>query len=178
MFSPAEAAEHLAGLLQETPWETRVFRIYGRDIPMPRQICMYGPWGYRYSGVDHPPRALTPRLEAIRQRCEARTGAPYNSVLVNHYRSGADSVSWHSDDDYGHGPHPTIASLSLGATRRFSLRSRGPGPTERHHIDLADGSLLCMRGHSQRDWQHQVAKTRRAVGPRINLTFRWMEDPG
>ena len=91
---------------------------------MPRLIAMYGPVGYRYSGVVHPPRPLPPRLDAIRRRVEEVAGRAFNSVLANLYRDGRDSVGWHRDSDYAHGGQPDIASVSFGATRRFDLRDR------------------------------------------------------
>src|SRR5439155_26765910 len=103
------------------------FTIYGRTIPMPRLIAMYGPVGYRYAGVVHPPRALPAVLEAIRRRVEQATGRRFNSVLANLYRDGRDSVGWHRDRDYAHGGQPDIASLSFGATRRFEMRDDTDG---------------------------------------------------
>jgi alkylated DNA repair dioxygenase AlkB len=91
---------------------------------MPRLIAMYGPVGYRYSGVVHPPQPLTARLEAIRAAVEAATGLAFNSVLANLYRDGRDSVGWHRDSDYAHGGRAAIASMSFGAVRRFELRER------------------------------------------------------
>src|SRR5690348_13807849 len=122
LFDAPTAAAHLAGLLAEIRWERHEFRIYGRAVPMPRLIAMYGPVGYRYSGVDHRPCALPARVASIRDRVEAATGRRFNSVLLNLYRDGRDGVSWHRDADYAHGGRPDIASVSLGATRRFQLR--------------------------------------------------------
>src|SRR5690606_24762188 len=96
-----------------------------------------------------------------------------NSVLANLYRDGRDSMGWHSDDEPELGPAPVIASLSLGATRRFSLRHRCRAG-QRVDLELPHGSLLLMRGATQANWQHAVPRTARAVGPRINLTFRYV----
>ena len=112
----------------------------------------------------------TPELSAIRELVSSSAQVSFNSVLLNLYRDGSDSVSWHSDDEEELGAEPTIASMSLGATRRFRLRERRT--RESLGLDLADGSLLLMSGASQRDWEHCLTKTKRAVGPRINLTFR------
>jgi alkylated DNA repair dioxygenase AlkB len=172
VFDPASAAAHLERLLAEVGWEEQRFTIYGRTMPMPRLIAMYGPVGYRYSGVVHPSRPLPLRLETIRRRVEEVTGRPFNSVLANLYRDGRDSVGWHRDSDYVHGGHPDIASVSFGATRRFELRDRS-GQT-RVAVDLASGSLLLMTGDAVARWWHRVPKMRRALGPRINLTFRYM----
>lgn len=170
-----DPGDHLAGLVAETPWEGHSFTIFGRTMDMPRRIQMYGPHGYRYSGVVHPPRVLTARLQLLQAAVQEATGLPFNSVLLNLYRDGDDSIGWHTDDDYPHGGQPVIASLSLGATRRFRLRPRGGGPSV--GIDLHSGSLLLIAGPARTDWQHSVPRTKRPVGPRVNLSWRQMEGP-
>ena len=173
-FDRTEGAAHLAALLVDLAWEEQQFTIYGRTMPMPRLIAMYGPAGYRYSGVLHPPRPLPPRLDAIRERVEELTQRRFNSVLANLYRDGRDSVGWHRDSDYAHGGQPDIASVSFGATRRFEVQDR----EQRAAIDLEDGSVLLISGDAIARWSHRVPKTTRAVGPRINLTFRYMVAAG
>jgi len=175
-FDMVESGEHLAGLLAELAWEQQHFTIYGRTVPMPRLIAMYGPAGYRYSGVVHPPCALTPRLDAVRRRVEQATRLPFNSVLANLYRDGRDAVGWHRDNDYAHGGQPDIASVSFGATRRFDLRERVGSATV--SVELESGSVLVMRGAAVARWSHRIAKTSRVVGPRVNLTFRHMVAAG
>jgi alkylated DNA repair dioxygenase AlkB len=172
IFDPASREAHLHGLLAELDWEEQRFTIYGRTMPMPRLIAMYGPVGYRYSGVVHPPRPLSPRLDEVRRRIEEVTGRAFNSVLANLYRDGRDSVGWHRDSDYAHGGQPDIASVSLGATRRFELRDRAGRP--RAAVDLESGSLLLITGDAIARWWHRVPKTSRPAGPRVNLTFRHM----
>jgi alkylated DNA repair dioxygenase AlkB len=134
---------------------------------------MFGPFGYRYSGVAHPPRALTPLLDGIRARVEAEAGAPFNSVLLNLYRDGNDAMGWHSDADYEHGGQPIIASVSFGADRPFDVERRQP-PRERWRLLLADGSLLLMGAETQRWSRHRLARCRGVRLPRVNLTFRQM----
>ena len=172
-FVPAGGREALFDALRaEIPWETHVVRIFGREIASPRLSCWVGDpeASYVYSGTRFEPRPWTPRLAALRDRVAAATGAPFNSVLANLYRDGRDGMGFHADDEPELGEAPVIASLSLGATRRFVLkRKRGP---ERSEIALADGTLLVMRGETQRHWNHALPKTARSVGPRINLTFR------
>jgi len=175
-FDPAASAECLQELLADLDWEEQRFTIYGRTMPMPRLIAMYGPVGYRYSGVAHPPRPLPPRLDRIRRRVEDVTGRPFNSVLANLYRDGRDAVGWHRDSDYAHGGQPDIASVSFGATRRFELRDRDG--RARAGMDLESGSLLLITGEAVSRWWHRVAKTSRPVGPRVNLTFRHMVADG
>src|ERR1051325_6173968 len=170
-FDHGSSAAHLRALLDELDWEEQRFTIYGRAMPMPRLIAMYGPVGYRYSGVVHPPRALPPRLGLIRDRVEALTGRAFNSVLANLYRNERDSVGWHRDSDYAHGGQPDIASVSFGAVRCFQLRD---GAGESHAVDLEPGSVLLISGEAIARWWHRVPKTRRPLGPRLNLTFRHM----
>ena len=117
-------------------------------------------------------------LGRLRERVSAACESHFNSVLVNLYRDGDDSMGWHADDEPELGPRPVIASLSLGATRRFRMQPRRGGRDVRralsHAIDLTHGSLLVMAGDTQRDWRHAVPRTRSTVGPRINLTFRYV----
>jgi alkylated DNA repair dioxygenase AlkB len=175
-FDPAASAAHLEALCAGLDWEEQHFTIYGRTVPMPRLIAMYGPVGYRYSGVVHPPRALPTRVDAIRRHVETVTGRAFNSVLANLYRDGRDSVGWHRDSDYASGGKPDIASVSFGATRRFELRDRQGH--ERAAIDLESGSVLVMTGEAIARFWHRVPKTSRPLGPRVNLTFRYMVPSG
>src|SRR5437763_579721 len=133
---------------------------------MPRLIAMYGPVGYRYSGVVHPPRRLSVRLVVIRRCVEAVTGRAFNSVLANLYRDGNDSVGWHRDSDYVHGGQPDIASVSFGATRRFELSDRAGA---RAAEDLASGSLLLITSDAVSRRLHRVPKRGRPVGALVNL---------
>ena len=174
VFDAPTAAAHLAGLLAEIAWERHQFSIYGRAVPMPRLIAMYGPVGYRYSGVEHRPSPLPPRVAAVCDRVEEVTGRRFNSVLLNLYRDGRDGVSWHRDNDYDHGGQPDIASVSFGARRRFQLRNVAG---QRAEIVLESGSVLLMRGEALACWWHRVPKTARPMGPRVNLTFRYMVGP-
>ncbi len=166
----ADADAHLAGLVAEVPWEDHVFRIFGRTTPMPRRIAWYGDVPYGYSGVKHPARPFSARIAAIAATVEARTGVAFNTVLVNLYRGGADSMGWHADDDYPPGATAAIASVSLGAARRFDLRERGGAG--RASVILGHGSMLWMGEGTQPAWQHQLPKVRGDVGVRVNLTFR------
>lgn len=170
---PPRAARWLAQLLAETPWEQPLVRLHGRDYPVPRLVNWYGdPEAfYTYSGLTHAPLPWTPLLAEIRAAVEAAAGQRFNGVLLNYYRDGQDSMGWHSDDEPGLGRNPVVASLNLGGTRRFDLRRKRRNTIE-HSMELSGGSLLVMSGATQHYWQHQVAKTRRPVAPRLNLTFR------
>lgn len=174
-FVPApEADAAFAALLAETPWRQERIVVYGRAIVQPRLTAWYGDPGarYAYSGLALEPVAWTPLLAELKAQVEAAAGARFDSLLMNLYRDGRDSVSWHSDAEPELGRNPVIASLSFGATRRFQLRSRPPLPPARHELALGHGDLLVMRGATQHQWAHQVPRTARPVGPRINLTFR------
>jgi alkylated DNA repair dioxygenase AlkB len=171
-FAPRQADDLLARLRDELPWSQESLVIFGRRHAVPRLVSWHGDPGahYRYSGVLHEPLPWTPALLAVRERVEALAGRRFNSVLANLYRDGRDGMGWHADDEPELGPEPVIASVSLGATRRFRLRHRTSGETRA--LALEHGSLLVMSGALQRQWLHCVPKTARPVGPRINLTFR------
>jgi alkylated DNA repair dioxygenase AlkB len=172
-LDPARAGALFATVLAEAAWEDPLLRIAGRAIPMPRRVAFYGPRAYAYSGLVHAARPLPGWLDELRLAVEDAARCRFNTVLLNLYRSGADSVSWHSDDDYPNGGHPEVASLSLGATRRFRIAHRRR-KDERYAVDLTAGGLLIMAGRSQEEYRHALPRTRAPVGPRINLTFRFM----
>jgi alkylated DNA repair dioxygenase AlkB len=171
-LSSAESTKYFAQLNEETPWEMPEIVMFGKKYPQAGLSTWFTNTkvSYVYSGITRAPHAMTPLLNDVMNACALASGAEYNSVLVNLYRDGNDSVSWHSDNEEINGSEPTIASVSLGETRRFDLRHKDSGETVR--VDLEDGSLLVMSGLSQHCWVHQIAKTKTKVGPRINLTFR------
>ncbi|WAC46578.1 alpha-ketoglutarate-dependent dioxygenase AlkB [Pseudomonas sp. SL4(2022)] len=172
-LNAATADRWLAELTAQTPWQQPQVQLYGRQLPVPRLVAWYGDAeaSYRYSGLTHQPLPWTPLLALIRAQVEQAVRQPLNGVLLNYYRDGQDSMGWHSDDEAELGANPLIASLNLGGTRRFDLRRKGQSRIE-HSLPLQHGSLLVMRGPTQHYWQHQVAKTRSACAPRLNLTFR------
>lgn len=171
-LSASEAAVLMRELLGDVRWRQEHLRIAGREIPFPRLTAWYGdPRAvYTYSGIENRPLAWTPSLARLRDRLRATVGAGFNSVLLNLYRTGSDSMGWHADDEPELGPRPVIASVSLGAPRRFELRSRETGETRR--VVLEHGSLLVMSGATQDRWKHQVPKEPTVRAPRVNLTFR------
>jgi alkylated DNA repair dioxygenase AlkB len=172
-LAPGEARAAMAELRTGLPWRQEEIRLYGKVHPVPRLSCWLGDEArvYRYSGIEHHPVPWGPVAPLLR-RIEQATGARFNSALANLYRSGADTVGWHADDEPELGRQPRIASLSLGAPRRFVLRHRET--RQKLDLELPPGSLLWMAGDTQRCWEHTVPRTRRPVGPRINLTFRWV----
>lgn len=176
-FAFPEADRLLARLRAQLPWAQETLVIFGRERLVPRLVSWHGDPGtqYRYSGRLHQSAPWTPALLAVRQRVESLAGCGFNSVLANLYRDGRDGMGWHADDEPELGPEPLIASLSLGATRRFRLRHRRGGAALT--LELTHGSLLLMSGPLQRHWVHCVPKTARPVGPRINLTFRSIVTP-
>jgi alkylated DNA repair dioxygenase AlkB len=169
---PISSTVILARLFDETPWRHETVVVYGKRHLQPRLTAWYGEASYTYSGLTLQPLPMTPLLADLRAAVEAATGHRYNSVLLNYYRDGADSMGMHSDDEPELGPQPVIASLSFGATRRFVLRHKRTGRTVK--LDLPDASLLLMCGDLQRHWLHGINKTTKALDPRVNLTFRYI----
>ncbi len=173
VFSIQESDRLFSDLSSCIKWRHDTIHIYGKKIPLPRLTAWYGDEGksYIYSGIEHHPEPWTPTLTSIKSKAEEISEVTFNSVLLNLYRHGQDSVSWHSDDEPELGENPIIASLSLGGTRRFSLRHK-TSQDYKIDLDLPKGSLLLMKGETQHFWKHQIAKTAKFVEPRINLTFR------
>lgn len=170
-----EADAALEELLTMTPWEERTLTMWGRQVKEPRLSTWHsGGATYTYSGSLRTPRPWTPLLSRIRQRCETQTNHTFNGVLVNLYRDGNDHLGWHADDEACNGPEPLIASVSLGAERRFDLRHLTTRETV--SVALPHGSLLVMSGLSQKCWHHRVPKEPRQTAPRVNLTFRRLVD--
>ena len=166
------AAQAFDEIKNKNKWEQPEITIFGNTVLEPRLSTWHNELGegYKYSGVMRHAQPFSETLSEIRNRCAEVANTPFNSALVNLYRNGQDGVGWHSDNEACNGPEPTIASVSLGATRRFDMRHRKTGETIK--IQLESGSLLVMAGKSQQYWVHQVAKTKRVHEPRINLTFR------
>lgn len=171
----AEADALFERLLAGVPWSVHRIRLFGRLVDSPRLSCWIGDpgAGYTYSGTRFEPHSWPPALADLRVRVADACGEEFNSVLANLYRDGGDAMGWHRDDEPELGPRPVIASLSLGATRRFVLKEALPaGAPRRRVLELGHGSLLRMAGDTQRNYRHALPRTARAVGPRINLTFR------
>ena len=163
-----------AAVLNEVPWESRTITVFGRQHVEPRLTAWFGDEGasYSYSGIQLSPRTWTPTLLNLRALCEEYAGTQFNSVLLNLYRDGNDKMGWHADNERELGTEPVIASLSLGATRRFRFRHRATKNVVA--CELVHGSLLVMRGLTQTFWVHEVPRQKRITEPRINLTFRYI----
>ena len=198
-LSPEEADALLLHLIEnttQTPWE--VLKTQAQLAPAPgffnnvgwqqNRVFVYGKWhltprltawqseagaAYRYSGLMHPATPMTPLMANLKNRIESATGCRFNSVLLNWYRSGADAMGLHADNEPELGPNPTIASVSLGATRKFILQHNAS--KTKHALLLTHGSLLVMRGALQHHWKHNLPRALKVMEGRINLTFRYIQ---
>lgn len=163
----------MQSLIAEVPWEQHPIKMYGKVLMTPRLTAWYGDpqSGYAYSGTKFDPLPWSKSLATLRKKVEDFTGFNFNSVLLNYYRDGNDSVAWHSDNEKELGAFPIIASLSLGQAREFQFRSKADH-RQKYSLQLGNGSLLLMQGNLQKDWEHRIPKSTSNMQPRINLTFR------
>lgn len=170
----AQQADALFTQLQASiEWETHRICLFGREVDSPRLSSWIGDEGvaYTYSGTRFQPHSWPLALTGVRSRLASELHGEFNSVLANRYRNGSDYMGWHSDNESALGLRPVIASLSLGATRRFVLKQRQQ-PSRKLTLELPHGSLLVMRGDTQQNYRHSLPRTARPIGERINLTFR------
>ncbi|MBI3743295.1 MAG: alpha-ketoglutarate-dependent dioxygenase AlkB [Chloroflexi bacterium] len=176
-FSGDESDRFFEELTTHAAWKQERIKYYGKVMDLPRQTAWYGDEGksYVYSGIRVDPQPWTATLLTIKRRVESVSEVTFNSVLLNLYRHGRDSVAWHSDDEPDLGPDPVIGSVSFGETRTFWFRHRRDHSL-RFKIELPHGSYLLMRGQTQHFWVHQIPKTTRHCEPRINLTFRVIKE--
>jgi alkylated DNA repair dioxygenase AlkB len=160
-------------LIRDIAWQQDTITVFGKTHPQPRLTALYGNEGkpYSYSNVTMQPHPWNSLLQKIKFYIEAKTECQFTTVLLNQYRDGKDSNGWHADNEKELGPNPIIASLSFGAERIFQLKHNTIAGAKKS-ILLEHGSLLLMKGSSQHFWKHQIPKTAKTVGPRINLTFR------
>jgi alkylated DNA repair dioxygenase AlkB len=167
-FDRHEADRLFETLRLTVSWRQEV----SRGKPFPRLTAWYADPGftYSYSGVTHQPEPWTPELQEIRRRVEAASGADFNSLLLNYYRTGQDSIGFHADDEPELGRNPVIASVSFGAVRDFILKHKKT--RQKLTLPLAHGSLLIMAGTCQHFWIHSLPKRAGDIDQRINLTFR------
>lgn len=174
-FMPADKAKfYYEALLSNINWRQEEIRMYGKTYPVPRKTAWYGypNFNYRYSGILCNPEPWTKDLMDIKRVIEFFLPTEsFNSVLLNLYRDGNDKVSWHADDEPELGINPTIASVSLGAIRRFDLKHKDD-PNQKLQLELLSGSLVIMTGALQHHWLHQIPVQKKIHEPRINLTFR------
>ncbi len=174
-FLPQTLADDLLNFwIHSIAWQALPIRIFGKEYMQPRLTAWYADAGvnYTYSGIRLQPESWTPELQNVKLEIEKVSGCIFNSVLLNYYRNGNDSMGWHADDEPELGKNPIIGSLTLGATRSFHLKHRSRKDVQPLKIHMAHGSLLIMAGTTQHHWLHQVPKCAKPVQGRINLTFR------
>jgi len=171
-FEKTESNRYFQVLKNNVIWEQKSMSMYGKQVLSPRLMAWYGANNktYSFSGITLSPHSWTKEQLEIKNKIEPIAKTCFNSVLLNLYRNGNDSVSWHTDAEKELGINPIIASVSFGATRKFQLRHLHT--KEKIELKLTHGSLLIMRGELQHFWQHQIPKTSQKVTERINLTFR------
>jgi alkylated DNA repair dioxygenase AlkB len=161
-----ESDSLLRHFINHTPWKQTTQKLWDKEYLTPRLTCWYGE-------TEKIPGTLpwTPELQAIRELAEPLAGIRFNSVLLNYYRDGNDSVAWHSDKESIMGSQPVIASVSFGQVRSFDIRSKSDH-NEKYSVRLEHGSFLVMKSGLQENWEHRIAKSAKPMKPRINLTFR------
>lgn len=171
-FTKLESDKYFQILKNDILWKQESMNIYGKQVMFPRLTAWYGDDDkpYSFSGITLNPHSWTKELSQIKNKIEPIAKTQFNSVLLNRYRDGNDSISWHTDAEKELGINPIIASVNFGATRKFQLRHIKT--KEKIEIELTHGSLLIMQGELQHYWQHQVPKTAQKVNERFNLTFR------
>lgn len=174
ILGEAEARNCYDTLMSTVPWRNDVVVMFGKPVVTARKVAWYGDPGmsYTYSGTTKQPLPWTPELRELKAIAEERTGATFNSCLLNLYHDGREGMGWHSDDEKSLVRNSSIASLSFGAERKFSLRHKRTRKTV--SVMLESGSLLVMAGETQIHWHHQLPKSVKVTAPRINLTFRTM----
>ncbi|MBT8186253.1 MAG: alpha-ketoglutarate-dependent dioxygenase AlkB [Croceitalea sp.] len=173
-FIDSDEATHLFQLFKnQIPWQQDNIRVYGKTYAQPRLTALFGNNGkpYSYSNITMVPHPFTPELKILKERIDQYTKKTFTTCLMNLYRDGKDSNGWHADDEKELGSNPVIASLTLGQERYFHLRHKNDKFLKKKLL-LGHGSLLLMQGQTQHYWQHQIPKTTKNIGERINLTFR------
>lgn len=171
-YNREKANRFLNAFMTEIKWNQESMNMYGKQVLFPRLTAWYGDNDkpYSFSGITLQPHPWSKELLEIKKDIEPLCQTEFNSVLLNLYRDGNDSISWHTDAEKELGQNPIIASVNFGAERVFQLRHMQTN--ERIDLLLKHGSLLIMMGELQHYWQHQVPKTKKVNSARVNLTFR------
>lgn len=172
ILSPIDSEVFFEQLIKSIAWINDEVVIYGKRIVTDRKIAWYGDNEYHYTYSNTTKRALpwTKTLLQIKHLVEEKSQCSFNSCLLNLYHNGSEGLSWHSDDEKALGKNCTIASLSLGAERKFSFKHKQLDT--KISLTLESGSLLLMKDETQHHWLHCLPKTSKVSEPRINLTFR------
>jgi alkylated DNA repair dioxygenase AlkB len=162
-------------LLNNIVWQQDQIIMFGKAITTKRKVAFYADnhIDYTYSSVKKKGLSWTPELLKIKELIESHTGAKYNACLLNLYHTGEEGMGWHSDDEKEIIVNSSIASLSIGAERKFAFKHKATKETV--SVMLENGSLLEMKGSIQQNWWHSLPKTKKVGAPRINLTFRQMQ---
>jgi alkylated DNA repair dioxygenase AlkB len=173
VFSAKESKFLMDKFITTVPWQQKSQLLYGKEVITPRLTAWYGDSGVDYSltGKSLQPMPWTPELLMIKNRIEPYSGAKFDSVLLNYYRDGNDSVSWHTDNDGVPGKNWIVASVSFGQERTFDFRLT-QDHSVKYSVELENCSYLLMKAGFQENWQHRVPKSKQIMRPRINLTFR------
>ncbi|WP_034059712.1 alpha-ketoglutarate-dependent dioxygenase AlkB family protein [Lacinutrix jangbogonensis] len=172
-FSEVEAKAFFNAILNETNWQQDDIKVFGKTYAQPRLTALFAnnKNPYSYSNITMHPEVFTDELLEIKSKIETKTNTIFTSCLANLYRDGNDSNGWHADNEKELGENPIIASVTFGAARYFNLKHKN-NKNLKQKLLLENGSLLLMQGKTQHYWLHQIAKTKKEVKPRINLTFR------
>jgi alkylated DNA repair dioxygenase AlkB len=168
LFGSEESDFLMAKFIRESPWKQRTQKMWNKELLTPRLTAWYG------ERLEEEPIPWTPELLMIKEKVEPLCGVTFNSVLLNYYRDGNDSVAWHSDKENVLGKRPVIASVTFGQVRSFDIRGK-TDHKEIYSVRLEHGSLLLMKAGLQEAFEHRIAKSTRPMKPRINLTFRVMK---
>ncbi len=173
LINAALGAELMEKFIAETPWTQKIVNMYDKQVITPRLSAWFADADtYDYTSIrKSAPNNWTPELLMIKDIVEPIAGVKFNSVLLNYYRDGNDSVAWHSDNEKALGTHPTIASVTFGQVRSFEIRSK-VDHGEKYSVRLEHGALLLMKKDLQSKWEHRIAKSNKPMKPRLNLTFR------
>lgn len=173
-FSLEESHLLKKSLIETIDWQQDEVTVYGKKHKIPRLSAWIGDEGKitSYSGLTLYPKPWTPELLKIKEKVELEIHTEFNSCLLNYYRDGKDGMGWHQDNEKELGINPIIASVTFGETRPFQLKHLSNKRLKTLNIPLTNGSLLIMSGETQHFWKHQIPKTTKFLGGRINLTFR------
>lgn len=176
IFSDAECEQYYQYLFNKIPWENDEAVIFGKLIITKRKVAWFGEkeFEYTYSNRTKYAKIWTPELLELKQKCEDVSGETYNSCLLNLYHDGNEGMAYHSDGEKDLKKHGAIASLTFGAERKFSFKHKLS--KERIDLMLENGSLLVMKGTTQENWLHRLPPTTKVKSPRVNLTFRTIEE--
>lgn len=176
VFSKEESVSYYDYLFNQIPWENDEAVIFGKLILTKRKVAWFGEkaFEYTYSNRTKYARIWTPELLMLKQKCEEVSGETYNSCLLNLYHDGSEGMAYHSDGEKDLKKHGAIASLTFGAERKFLFKHKNT--KEKVEIFLENGSLLVMKGTTQDHWMHRLPPTTKVKTPRVNLTFRTIEE--